>query len=107
MKVLKFYSYRQAIGGGTGYGVPGHLAELVLAGLWAAAEEAGHPRQSVRDNHVLFIVQVTDPDPGWTDQSGEYAFYWSDGSLRSVSRVVAGDCNTENKILTELWSKPE
>ena len=107
MKVLKFYSYRQAIGGGIGTQVPGNLAPIVLEGLRSAAEAAGHPRQSVRDNHTLFIVSVTDPDPGRVDMSGEYAYYWSDGSLRSVTRVVAGDCNPEATCLTELWSKPE
>ena len=104
MKLLKFYSYRQAIGGGTGYEVPGHLAPIVLAGLWAAAEEAGHPRQTVRDNHVVFIMSVTDPNPGRVDMTGEYAFYWSDNSLQTVTRVVAGDGNREHKILTELWT---
>jgi hypothetical protein len=87
MKLIHFFPYRNSIGSNAGmYGsIP--RGEVFIHALCQALG------QQV-DNHIGMVVSM---------HGEEFGFYWSDGKLFSVTKLVAGDCNKEHNTLEVLW----
>lgn len=90
IKLVKYFTYRQAIGtskvrleGEAAYALACALANLAGARL---------------SNHEAWIVSC---------HGVQTAYVWTDGKLLiDCPRLLAGDCNPEHPTLTVLWEKP-